>query len=113
MSLAEISVPTGPRHLKITGHSPAYGYEPCEDIGCLVPGDGVASSCGRLACPTCGCSGTNLATLEAVGGATGRWLLCNCGHSWLHGATPVYVVTTAEIAQCTCPDDCECDHGND
>jgi hypothetical protein len=31
----------------------------------------------------------------------------------LHGVPPVYVVTTAEIADCTCPEDCECDHGND
>ena len=54
------------------GHSPAFGYEPCEDVGCLVPGAGVASSCGRLACPSCGCSGTNLATLQAVGSSAGR-----------------------------------------
>src|SRR5579864_3605339 len=61
MGLAEISVSTVPRHLKVTGHTPALGYEPCEDVGCAVPGDGVASSCGRIACPACGCSGTNLA----------------------------------------------------
>ena len=112
MSLAEVPVQQGPRHLKVTGHTPAFGYEPCEDIGCLVPGDGVASSCGRVACPSCGCGGTNLATLQAVGAAARR-LVCTCGHAWFHGVAPAYVVTTAETAECTCPDDCECDHGND
>jgi hypothetical protein len=113
MSLAEISPFAAPRHLKVTGHRPALGYEPCEDPGCAVPGDGVASSCGRLACPFCGCGGTNLTSLQLVGVPTGRRLLCTCGHSWLHGLPPAYVLTTAETAECTCPDDCECDHGND
>lgn len=111
MSLAEISISNAPRHLKVTGHKPAFGFEPCEDVGCLVPGDGVASSCGRLACPSCGCGGTNLASVELRG--AGRRLTCTCGHTWLHGMPPVYIVTNAEIADCTCPDDCECDHGND
>jgi len=113
MSLAEISVSEVRRHLKVTGHRPAFGYEPCEDIGCSVPGDGVASSCGRIACPECGCSGTNLSSMQAFGTSEGRWLHCSCGHSWVHGAPPVYVLTRAETAECTCPDDCECDHGND
>ena len=113
MSLAEITLVAAPRHLKVTGHRPAVGYEPCEDLGCAVPGDGVASSCGRLACPSCGCGGTNLASMELVGASGGRRLHCTCGHTWLHGLPPAYVLTTAETAECTCPDDCHCDHGND
>lgn len=112
MSLAEISL-RAPRHLKVTGHRPAFGYEPCEDPGCSVPGDGVASSCGRVACPACGCGGTNLVRAELAGVAAARSVTCSCGHSWLHGLPRVYVLTRAETAECTCPDDCECDHGND
>lgn len=113
MSLAELSTVVSPRHLKVTGHGPAFGYEPCEDVGCAVLPNGVASSCERVACPSCGCGGTNLASIELVGFAAGRRLRCTCGHSWLHGLPPAYVLTTAETAECTCPDDCECDHGND
>jgi hypothetical protein len=113
MSLAEISLSEAPRHLKVTGHRPAFGYEPCEDVGCSVLGHGVASSCERIACPACGCGGTNLSELHIVDAATGRWLRCTCGHSWVQGARPAYVLTSAETAECTCPDDCECDHGND
>lgn len=113
MSLAEFAHAGGPRHLKVTGLVPAFRYEPCEDAGCLVPADGVASSCGRPACPSCGCSGTNLATLAALGAESGRRFVCTCGHSWQHGPSRRYVVTSAETAECTCPDDCECDHAND
>ena len=67
----------------------------------------------RIACPVCGLGGTNLSAMHIVDTATGRWLRCTCGHSWVHGARPVYVLTRAETAECNCPDDCECDHGND
>jgi hypothetical protein len=113
MGVAEVSFQEAPRHLKVTGHSPAFGYEPCEDVGCFVSGGGVASSCGRTACPVCGCSGTNIAAIQALDAAGARRFRCTCGHSWLHGARPVYVLSRAETAECTCPDDCECDHGND
>jgi hypothetical protein len=112
MSLAEVSLSEAPRHLKVTGHRPAFGYEPCEDLGCSVLDDGVTSSCGRIACPSCGCGGTNLAAMQLVGAPSGRRVRCSCGHSWLHGLPPAYVLTSAETAECTCPDDCECDHGN-
>jgi hypothetical protein len=113
MGQAEVSLSEAPRHLKVTGHHPAFGYEPCEDVGCIVPGEGVASSCGRIACPVCGLGGTNLSVMHIVDTATGRWLRCTCGHSWVHGARPIYVLSRAETAECNCPDDCECDHGND
>jgi hypothetical protein len=75
-----------PRHLKVTGVAPAYGYERCEDPGCLVALDGTTSSCGRLACPACGCGGTNLTTLSLIGGAQGTRIRCTCGYSWLREA---------------------------
>jgi hypothetical protein len=100
------------RHLKVTGHSPAFGYEPCEDFGCTVDRDGHASSCGREACPSCGCSGTNLTTLPPAAGGIVR-LECTCGYEWIRGGRPVYVLTRAETAECTCPDACERDHSNE
>jgi hypothetical protein len=85
MSLAEISGPAAPRHLKVTGHRPAFGFEPCEDVGCSVTVEGVASSCGRLACPSCGCGGTNLAAIQLIAAAARR-MRCSCGHAWVHDA---------------------------
>ena len=70
------------RHLKVTGHSPAFGYEPCEDIGCTVGGDGHTSSCGRQACPACGCSGTNMTPFRLADGGAVSYR-CTCGHSWV------------------------------
>jgi hypothetical protein len=76
------------RHLKVTGHSPAFGYEPCEDVGCTVDRAGLASSCGRLACPACGCSGTNLSTIRLDDGAVATSIHCTCGHTWARGSGP-------------------------
>ncbi|HEX4520461.1 MAG TPA: hypothetical protein VH063_12855 [Gaiellaceae bacterium] len=76
------AAPTTPRHLKVTGPAPAFGFEPCEDIGCTVDHAGHASSCGRVACPACGCGGTNLATIELVDSARVR-VRCTCGFSWI------------------------------
>ena len=112
MALAQVSLET-PRHVKVTGHSRAFGFEPCEDVGCSVDPGGTATSCGRIACPSCGCSGTNVTTMQLVGVGSDRHRRCGCcGHAWMHGSASVYVVTNAEIAECTCPEDCECDHGN-
>ena len=72
-----------PRHVKVTGHGPAYGFEPCEDVGCSVGSDGQASSCGRVACPACGFGGTNLSTIELLAATTQLRIRCSCGHSWL------------------------------
>jgi hypothetical protein len=77
---SEASPSAGLRHLKVTGHSPAFGYEACEDAGCTVDDHGHASSCGREACPACGCSGTNLSSLPV---AEGVRLDCTCGFGWL------------------------------
>ena len=61
---AQPDLRTTHRHLKVSGHTPAFGFEPCEDPGCVVGTGAVASSCGRLACPDCGCGGTNLSTIQ-------------------------------------------------
>jgi len=100
------------RHLKVTGHAPAFGYEPCEDVSCTVGSDGRAGSCGREACPACGCSGTNLTLMQLEGAGAAR-VRCTCGYGWLRGERPVYVLTRAETAECTCPDACERDHSNE
>jgi hypothetical protein len=71
------------RHLKVTGASPAFGFEPCEDLGCTVDAEGRATSCGRIACPACGCSGTNLATFELLDSLARVRVQCTCGHAWL------------------------------
>jgi len=75
--------PPVPRHLKVTGAAPAFGFEPCEDLGCSVTHDGQASSCGRVACPACGCSGTNLSTIDLVDSAAPARMRCTCGYSWV------------------------------
>jgi hypothetical protein len=50
--------------------------------------------------------------LELVGG-TEIHAQCTCGYTWVPGQTPVYVLSRAETAECTCPDVCERDHSND
>lgn len=79
-----------PRHLKVTGGAPAFGFEPCEDVGCSVGLDGEATSCGRVACPACGCSGTNLASLQLADSLTRSRMRCTCGYSWLRDERLVY-----------------------
>jgi hypothetical protein len=76
------SITAALRHLKVTGHTPAFGYEPCEDVGCTVTGDGHTSSCGRQACPSCGCSGTNMTPFRLADSGTVSYR-CTCGHSWV------------------------------
>jgi hypothetical protein len=71
-----------PAHLKVTGAAPAFGFERCEDVGCRVDVGGTASSCGRLACPACGCGGTNLEVLPLLD-EPGIQVHCSCGHDWL------------------------------
>ena len=101
------------RHLKVSGASPSLSFEPCEDPGCVVAWDAVASSCGRLACPACGCGGTNLSTMQLAHVRAGERLSCTCGHTWFHGGRAFYVLSRAETAECTCPDPCERDHANE
>lgn len=81
-----------PRHLKVTGASPAFGFERCEDPGCSVDTGGTASSCGRVACPVCGCGGTNLETVALLGSALGVEVRCSCGHAWVRGQAGAVVL---------------------
>lgn len=86
-----------PRHVKITGVARALGFERCEDASCVVGADGSATSCGRLACPACGCGGTNLAG-PASPDAPGNQIRCTCGHSWardevIFSAAPALVLS--------------------
>jgi len=83
MSVAQIEV-RAPRHVKVSGVNPSFGFEPCEDPGCVVETDGTASSCGRLACPSCGCGGTNLSTMQLSRMPAGGPLSCSCGFVWIH-----------------------------
>jgi hypothetical protein len=95
-----------PRHVKVTGRQPVFGYERCEDQGCVVEVGGVASSCGRTACPACGAGGSNLTALS--GGEAGSILQCTCGNAWIapasvtpftHVARPPFsAVDTRELA---------------
>ena len=62
-------------HLKTWGFVGQYTLERCEDPGCRVAGDGHAG-CGRVACPSCGFSGSNLALPDALEGL----VRCTCGH---------------------------------
>ncbi len=111
---AQPELRTTHRHLKVSGHTPAFGFEPCEDPGCVVGTGAVASSCGRLACPDCGCGGTNLSTIQLSNVNAGERINCDfCGHTWVHGRSPFYVLSRAETAECTCPDPCERDHANE
>jgi len=82
MSVAPAIEQAAPRHLKVSGVSPALGLERCEDPGCVVLADGSCSSCGRLACPSCGCSGTNLSTFQLSHLALAGELSCTCGHTF-------------------------------
>ena len=67
-------------HLKMQGFPGDHLLERCEDAGCTVDESGRAS-CGRLACPGCGFSGSNLRTPDGSDG--NRLARCSCGHAWI------------------------------
>ena len=62
-------------HLKTSGFVGGRSLERCEDPGCTVGADGTAG-CGRVACPSCGFSGSNLSLPTMLEGLTH----CACGH---------------------------------
>lgn len=99
VSASLFAEPSLPRHVKITGAAPAFGYERCEDADCLVDAEGLTTSCGRLACPACGCGGTNLMTFEVVGGERDMSVRCSCGHVWslqrVHAGIPSGIAVKA------------------
>jgi hypothetical protein len=67
-------------HLKTRGFVGQHTLERCEDAGCTVTSDGSAS-CGRLACPSCGFSGSNLTAPDGFDGD--HLVRCNCGTGWI------------------------------
>ena len=62
-------------HLKTSGFVGGRSLERCEDPGCTVGADGHAG-CGRIACPSCGFSGSNLSEPARLEGLAH----CTCGH---------------------------------
>jgi hypothetical protein len=76
MSAIALTVP----HLKVHGFAGDHLLERCEDPGCTVDESGHAG-CGRLACPACGFSGSNLR--EPGGAGADRAARCSCGHAWV------------------------------
>jgi hypothetical protein len=88
--------------------------EPCSDERCGVLSHGFTNS-GGIACPACGRGGANLSIMPLLP-APSNAIVCGCGHSWEPAAPePAVIVwsevlTTAEIAECTCPEFCERDH---
>ncbi len=76
MSTTAATIP----HLKIHGFSGDHLLERCEDDGCTVDGNGRAA-CGRIACPSCGFSGSNLSAPDGFDGDT--LARCTCGYAWI------------------------------
>ncbi len=76
MTPTAIAIP----HMKMHGFAGDHLLERCEDAGCTVDERGNAG-CGRLACPSCGFSGSNV----SVPAAQDRLAFaeCSCGHAWL------------------------------
>ena len=75
MTQVAIAIP----HMKVHGFSGDHLLERCEDAGCSVDENGNAD-CGRLACPSCGFSGSNLSGPQGFHGET--LAQCSCGHAW-------------------------------
>jgi hypothetical protein len=68
------AVAIGLAHIKVGARDGERSLERCEDGDCLVDEQGRAG-CGRVACPSCGCSGGNLIL-------AGDMAACECGHAW-------------------------------
>ena len=67
-------------HMKMHGFAGDHLLERCEDAGCTVDEHGNAQ-CGRLACPGCGFSGSNV---HVPARPDGRLVAeCSCGHAWM------------------------------
>jgi hypothetical protein len=69
-------------HMKVHGFSGDHLLERCEDPGCTVDESGQAD-CGRVACPSCGFSGSNLSAPDGFDGDT--LARCSCGYAWIPG----------------------------
>jgi hypothetical protein len=86
--MTSIAIP----HMKVHGFSGDHLLTRCEDVGCTVDEHGQAE-CGRVACPGCGFSGSNLSEPEGFQGDTVAHSLtqCSCGHEWIPEPRPARV----------------------
>ena len=76
MTTTAIAIP----HMKMRGFSGDHLLARCEDIGCTVDERGNAD-CGRLACPSCGFSGSNVSAPPSPDSHS--LAECSCGHAWI------------------------------
>ena len=75
--------PAGRAHLKASFDGGDLTLSHCEDPGCTVDENGHATSCGRLACPACGTSGSVLSSGDFSLLRSGEPVGCRCGHIWI------------------------------
>ena len=71
-------------HLKMCGFPGDHLLARCEDADCTVDEHGHAG-CGRLACPSCGFSGSNVSVAASFHdpAVTHSMVQCSCGHVWV------------------------------
>jgi hypothetical protein len=81
MTLIKVEIP----HMKMHGFSGDHLLVRCEDDGCTVTESGQAA-CGRVACPSCGFSGSNLSAPDGFDGDT--LARCSCGYAWIPEPAP-------------------------
>jgi hypothetical protein len=74
------TIGTAVPHMKMHGFSGDHLLERCEDAGCMVDERGTAD-CGRLACPSCGFSGSNVTGPDSLDGEA--LAQCSCGNAWV------------------------------
>ena len=74
------TIAIGRPHLKMHGFAGDRLLARCEDPGCTVDAHGQAG-CGRLACPSCGFSGSNVIAPPRYDGTA--LALCSCGRTWV------------------------------
>lgn len=68
-------------HLYVWASRRGITLEPCEDEDCTV-GAGGRTSCGSVACPSCGRGGANLSSTRLLPPPADR-VHCGCGYSWV------------------------------
>lgn len=69
-------------HYTARSNGSGLTIEPCEHDPCTVDPIG-ATSCGSLACPTCGMGGATLSIEEDIWAETRHATCRNCGYSWV------------------------------
>jgi hypothetical protein len=75
-----MTIGTAVPHMKMHGFAGDHLLARCEDAGCTVDERGTAQ-CGRLACPSCGFSGSNVTGPQRLDDDSPA--RCDCGHAWI------------------------------